>query len=241
MTEEALIEKIIKDFESTEQVYKAEVLPGLCDETCRNCIYVSTLSNNSVVCNYILVTGNRRGCPAGSGCERRIEGIRAASIDQQLYRGQDQIQKEAAEKRREETTREPKALLTEERAERKRNYDREYYQQHREEIREKMRKRSAEYHQQKKKARMTTQENKNWGERKQRTKQRTKNICQGKQAEVIKRFKAENNLTSAQLGEMIGVTETTIMKWANEHNLADWEKLAKIGIKKPLLPGEVKL
>lgn len=68
MSDEALIAKIIKDFENTETVYTGEVLPGLCDESCRICIYASTLNNNSVICNYILVTGNRRGCAAGSGC-----------------------------------------------------------------------------------------------------------------------------------------------------------------------------
>ena len=241
MSDEALIAKIIKDFENTETVYTGEVLPGLCDESCRICIYASTLNKNSVICNYILVTGNRRGCAAGSGCERRIEGVRAASIDQQIYRGQDLIQKEAAEKRREEKSNEQRVSLTEEeRAERKRNYDREYYMKHREELTAKMRERNTVYRKQKKKEKKATTENKSWGERKQHTKQRTKDICQGKQAEAIKRFKAEKNLTSAQIGEMIGVTEMTVTKWANEHNLADWEKLAKIGLKKPLLPGEAK-
>ena len=152
------------------------------------------------------------------------------------------IKLEAAEKRREEKQKEPRVILTEEeRAERKRSYDREYYMKHRDEITEKMRKRSAKYHMQKKKSGSSQSEYKSWGERKQHTKQRTKSICQGKQAEAIKRFKAENHLTSAQLGAMIGVTETTIMKWANEHNMADWEKLGKIGMKKPIFPGEENL
>ena len=61
---------------------------SLCDATCRSCIYSTVLSTFGVVCNYILVTGNRRGCAAGRGCERKIAGDHAITIDELLYRGQ---------------------------------------------------------------------------------------------------------------------------------------------------------
>lgn len=56
------------------------------DNKCRSCIYSSTVSETEpVTCDYILVTGNRRGCPPGKDCERYIKGKRAPSIDRQLY------------------------------------------------------------------------------------------------------------------------------------------------------------
>ena len=53
---------------------------SLCDDTCRPCIYSGVLTEG-VCCNYILITGNRRGCPAGKGCERRVVGDRRMTID----------------------------------------------------------------------------------------------------------------------------------------------------------------
>lgn len=60
---------------------------SVCDKSCRGCIYCSVLSGGEETCDYILVTHNRRGCPAGKGCERRISGTKALTIDQQIYRG----------------------------------------------------------------------------------------------------------------------------------------------------------
>lgn len=59
----------------------------ICDERCRSCMYASTLSNLSVVCNYLLVTGNRRGCPAGEACERYIKGNHAITIENSIFKG----------------------------------------------------------------------------------------------------------------------------------------------------------
>lgn len=60
---------------------------SVCDKTCIGCIYCAVLSGGDLTCDYLLVTHNRRGCPAGKGCERRISGTKALTIDQQIYRG----------------------------------------------------------------------------------------------------------------------------------------------------------
>lgn len=64
-----------------------------CDKSCRPCMYSTYLSTWGICCNYILVTGNRRGCPAGKECERRIEGTKARTLDEMLYRGQEEKKK----------------------------------------------------------------------------------------------------------------------------------------------------
>ena len=63
---------------------------SLCDKTCNGCAYSSKycVGGYIYVCNFLLVTGKRRGCPAGNGCQQRIEGERAQQIDEMLFRGQ---------------------------------------------------------------------------------------------------------------------------------------------------------
>lgn len=39
---------------------------------CRGCEHVGTLSGEHV-CDYILDTGHRRGCPVGSGCDKHTK------------------------------------------------------------------------------------------------------------------------------------------------------------------------
>lgn len=49
---------------------------GLCDaKTCAKCVY-SCMVSNSLACDYLGVTGERRGCPAGAGCDKRKTGRR---------------------------------------------------------------------------------------------------------------------------------------------------------------------
>lgn len=64
-----------------------EVLPGVCDETCRKCIFRSWL-HSWTICDFIGITGQRRGCPAGKGCTRRIVGNKGKSISQLIFLGQ---------------------------------------------------------------------------------------------------------------------------------------------------------
>lgn len=48
----------------------------LCDmKTCARCIYSFSLSG-ALACDYILATGHSRGCPAGTGCDKRQTGKR---------------------------------------------------------------------------------------------------------------------------------------------------------------------
>ena len=192
---------------------------SVCDETCKSCIYSTAMSTWGICCNYILVTGNMRRCPAGKGCERRIVGEKAVSIDTLIFKGQ---------------------MLTndDERKEKKRDYNREYYEKNKDALIAKMKERNKKYAAERKANQQRDKEVKSYSELKQRTKERTQKICQGKQSEVIKKYREESGLTNAQIGALCGVTATTIQKWANEHNLADWGKLAQLGIKKPILPGE---
>lgn len=55
---------------------------SVCDKTCRGCAYGSVTSMWGISCNYILVTGHPRGCPAGAGCTRRLTGDRLLTVDQ---------------------------------------------------------------------------------------------------------------------------------------------------------------
>lgn len=98
---------------------------SLCDASCKGCIYSTYTSMWGVTCNYILVTGTRRGCPAGKQCTRREYGERSISLDVLLYRGQD---KTKMPKKKPEPERDPEAV---ERLKQKR---REYYQTHREQM-----------------------------------------------------------------------------------------------------------
>ena len=41
---------------------------------CRRCIYLSR--SGQATCDYIVLTGHMRGCPAGVGCDRRVNGER---------------------------------------------------------------------------------------------------------------------------------------------------------------------
>ena len=59
---------------------------SVCDSTCRPCIYHATVTGGALVCDYLLVMGRRRGCPAGKGCTERIAGKKAPSLDSRLYR-----------------------------------------------------------------------------------------------------------------------------------------------------------
>lgn len=43
------------------------------DRRCKTCVYHSSV-DNIIICEYILVTGHRRGCRAGVGCLRYIKG-----------------------------------------------------------------------------------------------------------------------------------------------------------------------
>ena len=180
---------------------------SLCDSTCKPCIYSGVMSTWGIACNYILITGNRRGCPAGKGCERRIVGKKPAqSIESQIFIGKDKPKRD------------------------RNSYDRDWYQRNK----DKISKQRKERRQKKREGKPVSQfKTMSFGERKQLTRQRTQAYCQGRQAAVIEEYLTAHGLTNRQMGDLIGVSATTIQKWHREHNLADWQKLAKLGIRRP--------
>ena len=151
---------------------------SLCDGHCRFCIYASVLSNNSVICQYLLVTGNRRGCEAGEGCERYIKGVRLSTIDNSIFRGAPPPP--------------PKPKKPRDREEERRKYM-----------------------------------------------EKTQAMCQGRQQAAILEFCKETGWNYTQIAKALGVSQTAVSYWAKERSPANWTLLAKLGIKKPELPGEV--
>lgn len=144
----------------------------VCDTKCRSCMYASTLGNMSVVCNYLLVTGNRRGCPAGKGCERYIKGKHAIAIDNSVAPRKKPAAKKPVDQR----------------------------------------------------------------EKKRRYRERTQAMWQGRQHDAIQAWCQENKVSYTKLARMLGVSETTVAYWAKEYAPARWDKLEKLGIRKPEAP-----
>lgn len=52
---------------------------AVCDEYCKGCMYSSKFSSLTMPvelgCDYMFVTGERRGCPAGTGCNKKTVGV----------------------------------------------------------------------------------------------------------------------------------------------------------------------
>lgn len=52
---------------------------AVCDEYCKGCMYSSKFSSLMLPvelgCDYMFVTGERRGCPAGTGCDQKKVGV----------------------------------------------------------------------------------------------------------------------------------------------------------------------
>lgn len=55
-----------------------------CDGYCRGCIYLAR--GLYLSCDFFSVTGQVRGCPAGTGCTRKKTGKRARSVDAEAFR-----------------------------------------------------------------------------------------------------------------------------------------------------------
>lgn len=70
------MQQIRKDtFMATENKEKHAV----CDEYCKGCMYSQKFSSLTMPvelgCDYMFVTGKQRGCPAGSGCNKKTVGV----------------------------------------------------------------------------------------------------------------------------------------------------------------------
>lgn len=181
---------------------------------CRGCIYGSTISGDLVVCNYILVTGQRRGCDAGQNCERYIKGARCSTIDNSIYRGAPPPPPKQRERNRQE-------------------YQREYYLKHREEKKQASRAQYAKKTEERRKPGRPRGDNLTWSERKRATAEKTREIMQGRQTAAIEAWLAETGISVPKLAALVGVTESTVRKWKQEYNMADWAKLAQVGIRRP--------
>lgn len=63
---------------------------SLTTERCRECFYVGYFDSHScngpICCDYILVTGKMRGCPAGDDCIHFLEGHRPKHLLRDRYR-----------------------------------------------------------------------------------------------------------------------------------------------------------
>lgn len=43
---------------------------GVCDSYCKGCQYLGSYK----ICDFFLTTREKRGCPAGKGCTRKVKG-----------------------------------------------------------------------------------------------------------------------------------------------------------------------
>lgn len=163
-----------------------EVLPGVCDETCRKCIFRTSIYSWPI-CDYIGITGHRRGCPPGKGCTRRIVGNRGRSISQLIFLGQAAAVQAETRKRGRPPGPQP---TPEELRERRKRY------------------KAASY-------------------------ERIRAALGGRQAEALKAYKKDNGLTVQTMADRVGVSRVVMSKWMEERQIANWDKLAFLGIQKP--------
>lgn len=53
---------------------------SVCDDYCRSCFYHAKVSGG-ISCEYFSITGQRRGCDAGSECDKRMIGQRGSTTN----------------------------------------------------------------------------------------------------------------------------------------------------------------
>lgn len=53
---------------------------SVCDDSCRSCFYHAKVSGG-ISCEYFSITGQRRGCDAGSECDKRMIGQRGSTTN----------------------------------------------------------------------------------------------------------------------------------------------------------------
>lgn len=183
------------------------------DQYCAKCYYRAFFPALGWGCEYICVTGKRRPCPSGEGCTVRKIKSRVGTKNAEERRGILFAKEKGMEYDQLKEERRQKRL------ERKREYNREYSQRLREERGEKPK----------------PQKKIGAADRKKITKENTRNYWQGKQAEAIKAWKAEQGISYEQMAELCEVGTTTIYKWVNEENTANWDTLEALGVKMPVV------
>ncbi len=68
---------------------------------------------------------------------------------------------------------------------------------------------------------------------KQQSVERIRSRLNGRQKAVIKAYKDETGYTNRKISELLGVSESTVQKWASEFQSANWDLLKTLGITKP--------
>lgn len=58
---------------------------SVCTKRCWECRYHGEIMFDELCCDYILITNNKRGCPAGDKC-RRFEPIEDKDVEQRTVR-----------------------------------------------------------------------------------------------------------------------------------------------------------
>ena len=200
------------------------------DKYCDGCFFRTKVQSFGVCCDYILITGHIRPCCSGEGCTVR-------SLDKNIGDGSVDMRKGIYMRGRQQTEEEER-LERERKLEAKRAYNREYYKKTREHnlARQKARRERIKAE---KPPKPTEDQASKWRSGKAKTAAKTKARWQGRQTAAIKGWKAAHGMTYEDMAELLNVDSTTVMKWANEANNADWALLAKLGIKQPEEPAKI--
>ena len=195
------------------------------DDYCKGCFYRVLLpALGGYGCEYICITEKRRPCPSGTGCTVKLEKNRAGTKN--------------AEQRKtilavEAMTDEEKEVRRQRYLEKKRQKNKEYYAAHKQELNYKTKiKRQAKKQQPGKRSIGAH-------DRKKITAEHTRAFWQGRQTQAIKDWKIAHGVTYEQMAELLEVEPSTILMWVYENNTANWDKLQKIGIEKPVIPPKI--
>lgn len=87
------------------------------DRSCAGCVYL-VRAHYGPSCDYLTITGQRRGCPAGKGCTQRKTGPRPVSVTADLNSWVSYTRKQAKEAERAQ-----KAAQTAQRARQRQDYE----------------------------------------------------------------------------------------------------------------------
>lgn len=188
------------------------------DEYCEGCYYRAFFPALGWGCEYLVMTEKRRPCPSGTGCTVRRLKSRAGTHNAE------QRKKEMA---LEAMTEEEREAYRQRQKERKRIRNQEYYYSHKKEF------------SQKAKIKRITQKSypRSIGAhaRKKVTAENTRAYWQGRQSQAIKDWKLAHGMTYEQMAELLEVETSTVLMWVYENNTANWDKLRKIGVEKPVI------
>ena len=203
------------------------------DSYCTGCFFRTKVQSFGICCDYLLITGHIRPCCSGEGCTVRL-------LNQDIGDGSLDVRKELYLRGRKKTEEEEQAAR-QRKLEAKRAYNREYYQKTRERnlARQKARRERIKAERVPLPPKERTEQMEQWRSGKAKTAAKTKARWQGRQTAAIKGWKAVHGMTYEMMAEKIGVDSTTVMKWANEANNADWALLAKLGIERPEEPAKI--